>query len=241
MAMVKIADLNPILESLDRAQQVGDLTKVSHALRDSLGIDHVFYHWAGAGGEHYGCGTYPKAWRDCYRAQGYSRNDPVRQACYQSFDPVDWSQLDWSSKAARAVRADRHTHGIGPQGFSIPIRGPQGQFAYVTCNDSCSERAWQSFVARHERDLILIAHLFHHKALAFKAPRAGRTVRTLSPRETDAMTLIAQGLNRAQIAHSLSISEHTLRVYIESARFKLGALNTTHAVACALTQGLIVV
>jgi DNA-binding CsgD family transcriptional regulator len=43
------------------------------------------------------------------------------------------------------------------------------------------------------------------------------------------------------VAESLSISEHTLRVYIESARFKLGALNTTHAVARAMSRGLIVV
>jgi len=36
-------------------------------------------------------------------------------------------------------------------------------------------------------------------------------------------------------------SNHSLRVYIESARFKLGALNTTHAVARAMSRGLIVV
>ena len=39
----------------------------------------------------------------------------------------------------------------------------------------------------------------------------------------------------------LSISEHTLRAYIESARFKLGSLNATHAVAHALSEGLIVI
>ena len=72
----------------------------------------------------------------------------------------------------------------------------------------------------------------------------GRTpepMQALSPREVDAMTLLAIGYNRAQVAEELSISEHTLRVYIESARYKLGALNTTHAVARALSRGLIVV
>jgi DNA-binding CsgD family transcriptional regulator len=49
------------------------------------------------------------------------------------------------------------------------------------------------------------------------------------------------GYNRAQVAQALSISEHTVRVYIESARFKLGAMNTTHAVARAISRGLIVV
>ncbi|MEH6741748.1 MAG: helix-turn-helix transcriptional regulator, partial [Sulfitobacter sp.] len=52
---------------------------------------------------------------------------------------------------------------------------------------------------------------------------------------------LAIGYSRAQVANSLAISEHTLRVYIESARFKLGALNTTHAVARAMSRGLIVV
>jgi DNA-binding CsgD family transcriptional regulator len=43
------------------------------------------------------------------------------------------------------------------------------------------------------------------------------------------------------VAQSLAISEHTLRVYIESARHKLGAINTVHAVARALSLGLIIV
>jgi DNA-binding CsgD family transcriptional regulator len=55
------------------------------------------------------------------------------------------------------------------------------------------------------------------------------------------MTLLAVGYSRAQVADTLAISEHTLRVYIESARFKLGALNTTHAVARAMSRGQIVV
>ena len=72
------------------------------------------------------------------------------------------------------------------------------------------------------------------------AAKSGPT-KALSPREIDAMTLLAVGYSRAQVANELSISEHTLRVYIESARFKLGAMNTTHAVARAMNQGLIVV
>lgn len=57
----------------------------------------------------------------------------------------------------------------------------------------------------------------------------------------DALTLLAMGYSRAQVANSLSISEHTLRAYIESARLKLGASNTIHAVARAISRGLIIV
>ena len=58
-------------------------------------------------------------------------------------------------------------------------------------------------------------------------------------RELSAMALLARGYSRSQVAHDEQISEHTLRVYFEGARHKLAALNTTHAVARALTRGLI--
>ena len=63
----------------------------------------------------------------------------------------------------------------------------------------------------------------------------------LSPRENEALTLLALGYNRAQVAQTMSISEHTLRAHIEGARHKLRAMNTVHAVACAITSGMIIV
>ena len=52
-------------------------------------------------------------------------------------------------------------------------------------------------------------------------------------------TYMAVGMNRAQAANYLGISEHTLRVYIENARLKLSATNTVHAVARAMSLGLL--
>ncbi|HDR29663.1 response regulator transcription factor, partial [Rhodovulum sp.] len=107
-------------------------------------------------------------------------------------------------------------------------------------NHSCSDVEWARFVQENMRDLIIIAHDFNKKALEFEGERDLAPSTTLSPRETSALTLLAKGLSRAQAADQLEISEHTLRVYIEAARHKLGALNTTHAVARALNAGLIV-
>ena len=125
--------------------------------------------------------------------------------------------------------------------MTIPIRGPQGQFALFTASHTCSDDVWAVFRERNERDLILIAHEFNKKALEFEHGAESDTVAGLSPRELSAMTYIAKGMSRAQAAEQMQISEHTLRVYIEAARHKLGALNTTHAVARALSRGLIVV
>lgn len=239
--MLKTQSLEHILEALERADTLEGMQMASVALRDHLGILHIAYHWVDSAGDQYGCGTYSLAWQERYIAQNYLRIDPVIIGCYQRFHPVDWKRLDWSSKAARAFQREAFEHGLGSQGFSVPIRGPNGQFALFSVNDSRDDAAWAAFTEAYRRDLILVAHYFNEKALEFEPDRANDAVQPLSPREIDAMTLLAIGYNRAQVADTLSISEHTLRVYIESARFKLGAMNTTHAVARALSRGLIIV
>ncbi len=90
-------------------------------------------------------------------------------------------------------------------------------------------------------DLILAAHFVNHKALEIERGSDVVEMVSLSPRETDTLRMLALGRSRAQAADAMSISEHTLRAYIESARLKLGALNTTQAVARAIAGGLIVI
>lgn len=235
------AQLEGLLERLETAEGLDDLQVIIEDLRDQFDVDHIVYHWVSSNGQQYGCGTYSMDWVNHYLEKGYLRIDPVVQGCYQRFHPVDWKRLDWSGKAARAFLQDAVSYGVGNQGFSIPIRGPNGQFALFSLSHNCDDATWDRFTEKHRRDLILVAHYFNQKALEFEPGRAPEAVQPLSPREIEAMTLLAIGYNRAQAADTLSISEHTLRVYVESARHKLGAMNTTHAVARALSRGIIFV
>ncbi|MBW4981845.1 LuxR family transcriptional regulator [Mameliella sp. CS4] len=233
--------LDGLIERLESAEGLEDLQILIEELRDRYGVDHIVYHWVNSNGEQYGCGTYDLEWVNRYLEKGYLRVDPVVAGCYQRFHPVDWKRLDWSSKAARALMQDAIAYGIGNQGYSIPLRGPNGQFALFSLSHNCSDEEWEDFTVTSRRDLILVAHYFNQKALEFEPGRTPDPAQPLSPREIEAMTLLAVGYSRAQAADTLSISEHTLRVYVESARHKLGALNTTHAVARALSRGVIVV
>ncbi len=239
--MENVPRLDRLIQRLESAEGLDDLQVAIEELRDQLGVDHLVYHWVSSNGEQYGCGTYDLEWVNRYVEKGYLRVDPVIQGCYQRFHPVDWKRLDWSSKAARQLLQDAIKHGVGNQGYSIPIRGPNGQFALFTLSHNASDEDWEQFTNDNRRDLILIAHYFNQKALELEPGRKPEQAQALSPREIEAMTLLAVGYSRAQAADTLSISEHTLRVYVESARFKLGALNTTHAVAKALSRGVIVV
>jgi len=209
--------------------------------RDHLGVLHTGYHWVNARGERFAAGTYSPAWLDRYIAQDYLRMDPVIYGCFQRFTPANWKELDWSSKAAQAMWRDALAHGLGNQGYSVPVRGPAGQFALFTLNTEAEDDDWEVFIVANAQIVMILAHEFNRKALELECGGDGVPVPNLSPRELAAMRCLALGMSRAQAAAALRISEHTLRVYIENARHKLGALNTTHAVARALSTGLIIV
>lgn len=236
--MNKLVDMQA---ELSQAETLEKLQRATESIRDECGLQHVVYHWVNSVGERFGCGTYTSDWVDRYLEKDYLYIDPVILGCFNRFDPVDWKQLDWSSKPARTFFQDAVEHGVGTQGFSIPMRGPNGQFALFTITQTCNDDDWEAFIENNKRDLIVVSHTFNEKALAFEEGVFNSMQPQLSPRELTTLALIAKGRSRAQAAEELSISEHTLRVYVESARHKLGAMNTTHAVARALALGLIVV
>ncbi len=231
--------LEGFLASLQSATKLDDLQSVILGLRDAFDVAHLIYHSVNGTGQQYAVLTYSQAWVDRYIAQDYARIDPVVQGCFRRFNPVDWKRLDWSSRPARAFLGEAVDAGVGNQGFSVPIRGPNGQFAMFTVSDRVKDETWQKFTAEHTARLILIAHFINQKALEIERGSDFQAMHSLSPREIDALTMLAMGLNRSKAAESLDISEHTLRAYVESARFKLGATNTTHAVARAIAQGFV--
>lgn len=230
--------LDDVLERLARAPDTDALGLALVGLRDAYDIDHLVYHCVRSSGEQWAALTYDPGWVETYVAEKFQTVDPVVLGCFRGFTPIDWKTLDWSGRAARAVLGEGLAHGVGNQGVSLPIRGPSGQFALFTMNHRAGDDAWARFTHAHLDELVLAAHYVNERALALEG--AGHVLQqALSPRETDALSLLATGKSRAQTAERLKISEHTLRAYIESARFKLGALNTTHAVASALSRGLI--
>lgn len=233
--------ISSFLDQLQQARTLDSLQILIERLRDAFEVDHLVYHSVNSRGEPYAALTYGLDWVDHYLDRDFGRIDPVVLGCFQRFHPVDWKQLDWSGKAVRTFLLEATDAGVGNQGYSIPIRGPNGQFALFTVNHRCSDEEWARFTARNTSDLLLVAHYVNQKALEIERGTDRLPDLNLSPRELDALTLIASGQNRAKAADSLSISEHTLRVYLESARFKLGAANTTHAVAVAMMRGKIII
>ena len=62
---------------------------------------------------------------------------------------------------------------------------------------------------------------------------------TLNDREAEILRLVAEGKKTREIARSVRLAERTVKHYLELIRQKLGAKNSSHAVALAIQRGLI--
>ncbi len=256
------AAIQRLFESIPSAASIDDFGAVVNGIRSVYDLTHVVYFAVslgqgvnsamrdsegtlkdGAGSWRISSGlmattTYPVGWMTRYVEANYVRIDPVVASALEAFHPFDWKELDWSSRRTREFLREAVSHGVGNQGYTIPIRGPNGQFAIFTVNKDCSDEEWNQFKTTYNSDLLVISHYYHQKVLeVLNVAHMSKT--SLSARELDVLRGLSIGKNRARIAEELGVSENTIRVYIDSARHKLGALNTPHAIAVSISKGIL--
>ncbi|MEC9432930.1 MAG: LuxR family transcriptional regulator [Pseudomonadota bacterium] len=235
--------LQSIVESVPAVTGAAELRRLLERVRAIYDMDNCIYYALSLGGpkagHEFGAMTYDVAWHQRYEDVRYRDCDPVVLAAAGGFAPIDWADLDWTGRPVRRLLSEAREFRVGNNGYTIPIHGPGGQFAMFTISKQCPEEEWRARLADVAQELLLIAHHVHRHALEINGAAEPMPIPNLSPRERDALALMAAGRSRAQIADRLKISESTLRVYLDSARHKLGGLNAFHAVAIAVKGGAI--
>lgn len=230
--------LQTIVETLPEVMTAEGLQRLLARIREAYDVDNAIYYALSLGGEQagaeFGSMTYPPAWHQRYEEVRYRDLDPVVCASLSSFAPLQWNQLDWTGRQLRRFLAEAQEFRVGNQGLTVPIHGPGGQFAMFSVSKQCDDESWARLIGEAMQDFLLIAHHVHRDVLFALGADPSSPAPKLSPREREALTLIACGRSRGQVAEKLEISESTLRVYLDSARHKLGGLNTFHAVALAM-------
>jgi LuxR family quorum-sensing system transcriptional regulator SinR len=184
--------------------------------------------------------TYSDAWVEHYMAQGYTAIDPVVNVGARSLLPVDWSRLPRIDKKVKRIFGEAKDAGVGAQGLTIPIRGPtNGLWALFIATSNESDHDWQSRRFELIKDLVHVAHYVHQRAFEVHVEETPVDLNAITKREIEALEWSAEGKSVADIAILMRISVETVKAHLDSARFKLQALNRTHAVTKAIRSGLI--
>ena len=212
------------------------------AISEQFGIDFVTYHLAyqdiASVDLPYVRTNFPDDWVGRYVLMNYGEIDPVSVAGFSYTEPFLWSDLDWTGPTVQTFLKDAAAHGIGPSGFMVPIVDKRRRRASVSYCSSMEQQAWSEFLGQHREALISAAHILHDKAMV-ELGEAESEAPPLTPRELQCLGMAADGRDARDMAEKMGISEHTVRDYLKSARWKLGCSNIAQAVHKATRLRLI--
>lgn len=229
--------------AFERIRSASTVEAGVHAFRDECGLEHVTYHLVYSvmnemqADSPFVRTTYPPEWVARYLLKGYVHVDPVLKEGMQRSLPFEWHETEQNSDA-QAMLADFASFGLSLRGLSIPIVDRAGRRALVSLSSSQSEPEWIADLALFKRNWIDLAHVLHKKAIC-ECFGNDDPAPALSPREIETLRWTAKGKDYKEIAAIMEISEHTIRAYMRSARFKLDCSNLTQAVAKAVHMRLI--
>lgn len=222
-----------ILSEYDWFDELVDITSrfgVKHAAYFALELPHFILP------EPFFVATYPAHWVEHYRAQGYVEHDPVLHHAARAIMPTNWSGIKENNPIAHKMFIEAEVTGIGNQGITVPIRGPNGETAIFSLTNTCSDQDWKLFFQTEMAQIQLVAHQFHTSVVE---KHGLDNQYHLSRREKEVLEWLAAGKTQDDVADILHLSVHTIQTYIQSARYKLNAINTAHTVARAIRMKLV--
>lgn len=181
--------------------------------------------------------TYSFDWVSRYRARQYQHIDPAIQIGMRRLLPMDWSEFKMRNREVRTLFGEASEFGLGKNGLTVPVHGRAGERALFLVTSDIARGDWQQLRQIYMRDFqVLAAHL---NSLVTRLEGADLLQTGLSRRERECLEWVAEGKTGWEISVILGLSERTVRSYLESARYKLGASSNAQAATKALSAGLL--
>ncbi len=185
---------------------------------------------------------FPDAWWQRYKEANHIHIDPTITHCRQSTLPICWNH--YRSHLAAGSEADcfmREAQDYGlADGGSFPVHGPHGEKALFSVGTHHDTPRHRQRMAELLPQLHLLTHHLHEcigKILTLEELPCERPA--LSRRERECLLWAAEGKTAWETGRILGISERTAVFHLNNAAAKLQVGNRQHAVARAISLGLI--
>jgi LuxR family transcriptional activator of bioluminescence operon len=177
---------------------------------------------------------YPPDWREHYNAQNYMYIDPTVTHAVTRITPLKWQDIDPQDRRIRKFLGEAGEHGLRT-GLSLPVHGTQGDVGMFNLARSATGPPEETNVpALHLLSCYLHEAVRRIIEIHELPPRPG-----LTPREIECLLWAAEGKTSWETSQILSISERTVIFHLQNASSKLNVTNRQHAVARAISLGLL--
>lgn len=232
------------IHDLDRARNVEDI--VSQLLRHlgHMGAEHVIATAIPVPGTNRQeqlkgvlFSQIPEEWVMRYASKGYAFRDPTIRRMTKLAGSFYWNELEedvGDDPSERVILEEGAELGL-KQGFSTSMLTLDRQLVGFSLSGKNFENDPD---AKGLLTLVATYALGRVIALQQESSDEKREIR-LSEREREALQWASDGKADWEIGELMNISEHGADKHLRSARFKLGAINRTQAVAEAIRRGLI--
>lgn len=189
--------------------------------------------------------NWPPEWVERYVAKKYIVMDPTIRFLLRANRSFSWAQAVEAYKdnphyrRMKSMMADGKSHGLA-SGYIFPVFSRNGLIGATTIGGPKEIELTLVEVALLET-AFRTAYL---KYLEFMGDKHADSIGTgkeitMTHREMQALTNVAEGGTSPEIAHILDVSSNTVDWYVNSVQAKLDARNRSHAVALAFRRGLI--
>lgn len=237
--------IESFIHAVDEASTLEAIIDTLVSRVSSFGFNKFAYWllWPPEGARQPLCITnYPDDWAEYYLEQNYASHDYVGRYAAKSTIPFIWNRLaDRHNLTAQQKYIFNEGKSAGLKaGGTVPIHGPGAAKATFSVASDMKDDDFEKIFERYRHEIHLMATYVHEKIISLGLHKPLDGAIKLTPRETEVLTWAAKGKSRWETSIILDISEDTVRAHLENIRRKLGASNTTHAIAIALLHGLLI-
>lgn len=164
-------------------------------------------------------------WAQEYHDRNYAAIDPFLRYCAQPGRPMATGaayldSFDYLTAAEKKVIAEAGLAGFNA-GFSVVLQDQPGIAWNI--GSSLNHRDVEALHREMQRSLPFALRMVTHRLKPHVA---------LSPRETEVMHLLGEGLRTQEIAHELGLAVVTVELHLRNARVRLGARTRDQALLC---------